>query len=145
MVDRRELKREIEEHRANIERRQAELDCSHEAIMDDTRRTLERARPVIYSQPVFTPAVKQSEQSSPDDFWIDVMAEALSETRIDLRSEFSAMVEKAQAPLREHIARLEGQLAMLLTLLGDKPARGRTRAIPAAKQLRLVKPNERVS
>ena len=140
-IDREALQRDMRDRRQAIVRRQAELDEWREA------RTLERAReadepPIIYKTIVNPPIERSPEPGEPDlPEWLEATSIALTETRSDMRAEFAAALEKAQAPLREHIARLEGQLSMLMTLLGDKPAKRKTRAIPAAaRPLQLVKP-----
>jgi hypothetical protein len=150
-IDREALQRDMRDRRQAIVRRQAELDEWHrrQAELDEWReaRTLERAReadepPIIYKTIVNPPIERSPEPGEPDlPEWLEATSIALTETRSDMRAEFAAALEKAQAPLREHIARLEGQLSMLMTLLGDKPAKRKTRAIPAAaRPLQLVKP-----
>jgi exonuclease VII small subunit len=141
MIDRKALRREIEEHRANIERRQAELDQSHEAIMAGTREALERARevdePVIYKTMVDSSPcrISESDFNEAEPEWLDATAIAIAETRAELRAEFEA----ATASLRTHIEKLEAKIEILLALLRGKPARPK-RAAPAAEPLRLVKP-----
>jgi hypothetical protein len=129
-IDREALRRDMELHREAIERRAEELAGNHAAIMADGRETLKRAKeaePRLYTQPVFTPLVTKAAESAAAadmifDEWVDVVAIALARTRDELRDEFRAAVEKAQALLRENIARLEGQLTTLTALLGEKPA-----------------------
>jgi transposase len=161
MIDREKLRREMAEHRENIERRQAELDACHENIMNEERRTLERARAaepeVIYktrenaliergSGTIVPHSEPECVETEPD--WVDATAIALAETRAEMRADFEALVEKAQATTRKKIARLEGQLAVLTAILGDKkPApRRAAKVVDPAKdaasnsKLRLIKP-----
>jgi hypothetical protein len=170
MIDREALRRDMRERRRAIVRRQAELDEWHcrQAELDEWREARQAKEPeLIYSEPVWTPRMEEPvcsgfpDQTAPEaglgagdftrtqlpepdepEFWLDVMAQALAESRADLRSEFSAVVEKAQAPLREQVARLEGQWATLMTLLGDKPARTKRVNDKPAIPLRLVTPDE---
>jgi hypothetical protein len=154
-IDREALRRDMWERRQAIVRRQAELDEWHrrQAELDEWReaRTLERAReadepPIIYKTIVNPPIERSPEPGEPDlPEWLEATSIALTETRSDMRAEFAAALEKAQMPLREHIARLEGQVATLMTLLsGGNPARRKrvNNKPESAIPLRLVKPGE---
>ena len=54
------------------------------------------------------------------DEQIDIVAQALAETRIELRSEIEVMIANAMSEVKERISRIEGQLDVLMMLLsGD--------------------------
>lgn len=108
---RAQLEAGMEQTRANIEQRQAELD-RHEPVTKDM------TEPVRYSQPVET----IEEQAEGEEDWIEAVAGALAVTRDELRDEFAA----GQSNLRERIIKLEGQVETLVALL-----EGRRRAHPA--------------
>jgi len=55
--------------------------------------------------------------STDDMIMIDAVAQALAETRSQLRDEFQSMIEDAVSPLTEQIAMLQGQVGVLLNLI----------------------------
>ena len=54
-----------------------------------------------------------------DDDMIDALAQALAETRGQLRDEFQSMVNEAVSPLTEQVAVLQGQVSVLMNLIGS--------------------------
>jgi hypothetical protein len=145
MIDREALRKEMQLHREAIELRQIALDnCNcHETVTEDRRETWERAKEAERKRDVPDRNIPPSEPAADDeipDAWLDVMAIALAETRIELRGAFDA----ALVPLSERLARLEGQLAALTSLLEarKKPVRTpRDAELPKPPaQLRLAKP-----
>jgi hypothetical protein len=61
------------------------------------------------------------------DEQIDIVALALAETRIELRNDLLAetqvMIAAAMSETRERVATIEGQLSVLMTLLGGDSSR----------------------
>jgi hypothetical protein len=57
--------------------------------------------------------------STDDMIMIDAVAQALAETRIQLQDEFQGMIEDAVGPLTEQVAVLQGQVSVLLNLIGS--------------------------
>jgi hypothetical protein len=53
-----------------------------------------------------------------DDDMIEAVAQALAETSSRLRDEFQSMVNDAVAPLTEQVATLQGQVSVLMNLIG---------------------------
>jgi hypothetical protein len=68
-----------------------------------------------------------------------VLAQAL----VDQRSEFQSMVDDAMSPLRERLARLEGEMAMLATLLSNNNNSNNSRNIEASEIIRKVRVGDR--
>jgi hypothetical protein len=54
------------------------------------------------------------------DEQIDVFAQVLAETRSQVRDEFQAMVADAVGPLTEAVAVLQGQVSVLMNLIGGR-------------------------
>ena len=50
---------------------------------------------------------------------IDVVAQALADLRIEMRGEFQDMVDTAVGPLTEAVAVLQGQVSVLMNLIGS--------------------------
>jgi hypothetical protein len=69
------------------------------------------------------------------DEQIDIVALALAETRIDLRTETQAMIAASMSEIRERVATIEGQLSALMTLLGGDSSR----SIEASETIRKLK------
>jgi hypothetical protein len=53
------------------------------------------------------------------DEQIDVVAQALADLRIEMRGEFQDMVDTAVGPLTEAVAVLQGQVSVLMNLIGS--------------------------
>ena len=58
-----------------------------------------------------------------DDFQMDIIAEVLAETRMEFRSEIDALIDAMNAA-KERIATIEGQLSVVLAMLGNDNGRG---------------------
>ena len=86
---------------------------------------------VFGNEPAF-PATAENAVAPPfDDDQIDIIATVIAELRQDMQ----AMVDAALAPLRERIASIEGQLTVLMTLLGADASR----SIEASEVIRKIK------
>ena len=57
--------------------------------------------------------------STDDMIMIDAVAQALAETRSQLRDEFQGMIEDAVGTLTEAVAVLQGQVSVLMNLIGS--------------------------
>ena len=92
---------------------------NHERIMEMTRPP-----PVIVhkeytgKQPPLTNGDDQPLPPINDDM-IEAVAQALAETSSRLRDEFQSMVSDAVGPLTEQVAVLQGQVNVLLSLIGS--------------------------
>ena len=116
---------------------------AHDAIMRATRPSMPMIVRKEYSgrQPPL-PSVADNGDEQPlqfSDDQIDVLAQAL----VDLRSEFQSMVDDAISPLRERLARLEGEMAMLTTLLSNNNSSNNSRNIEASEIIRKVRVGDR--
>jgi hypothetical protein len=145
---RERLQQEMAQLRENIRARELTLAAVRVATMTRGRAALERTRraaaPVrdnprdglVYKTHSNDPrAVDHSEPEQRPEWWgpmCDATGEALAETCIDMRAEFDATV----MPLREEIAKLKGQISVLMTLF----AADNNRPADPAQRLRLLKP-----
>jgi hypothetical protein len=119
MVDQEYLERlreQAREIRKDLEER--ENDLSHENIMAVTRydppivhKTIDNAQYPDYSD---EPPPTEDPPLGFTDEQMDAMAQVIADTRM----EFQGMIDQANAPLRERIAMLEGQVQTLLQVLG---------------------------
>jgi hypothetical protein len=139
MIDRDELQDQMAALRDDLVRRQADLESDHEALMAATSASLARARaaePLVYRTTAnggdYSTEVDDSEPEPFSDEAIDILAETIAALRAEMRGEIEAAVEAATRPLRERLATLEGQIAAMLALVGDR-----------APELRLSPPVER--
>jgi hypothetical protein len=66
---------------------------------------------------------------------IDIVAQALADTRIDLQTKTQAMIATATSEIRERVAMIEGHLSALMTLLGGDS----TRSFEASETIRKLK------
>jgi hypothetical protein len=92
---------------------------NHQRIMQMTRPP-----PVIIHKEYLGKQPSLSKGDEPpslpiDDDMIEALAQALAETRIQLRDEFQSMVNEAIGPLTEQVAVLQGQVSVLLNLIGS--------------------------
>jgi hypothetical protein len=92
---------------------------NHERIMEMTRPP-----PVIVHKEYTGRQPSLSNGDEPpslpiDDDMIEALAQALPETRIQLRDEFQSMVNEAIGALTEQVAVLQGQVSVLLNLIGS--------------------------
>jgi hypothetical protein len=83
---------------------------------------------------------------STDDM-IEALAQALAETRIQLHDEFQSMVNEAVGPLTEQVAVLQGQVNVLLSLIGSIVGNNNNSSVKEAsetkiKTVRRVRPIE---
>jgi hypothetical protein len=62
--------------------------------------------------------------STDDMIMIDAVAQALAETRSQLRTEFQSMIDDAVGPLTEAVAVLQGQVSVLMNLIGSLVSNG---------------------
>jgi predicted DNA-binding ribbon-helix-helix protein len=53
------------------------------------------------------------------DEQIDTIAQALADLRVDMRTEFQSMIDDAVGPLTEAVAVLQGQVSVLMNLIGS--------------------------
>ena len=53
------------------------------------------------------------------DEQIDTIAQALADLRVDMRAEFQSMIDDAVGPLTEAVAVLQGQVSVLMNLIGS--------------------------
>jgi hypothetical protein len=140
MIDREELQDQMVELRDDLVRRQRDLETDHAAIMEQTHEALARARaaeptPLTYKQTNNGADYGGGDYAEPEPFSdeaLDILAQAIADLRAEMRGEIEAAVEAATRPLRERLATLEGQIATMLALLGDR-----------APELRLSPPIER--
>ena len=94
---------------------------NHERIMQMMRPTLPNVIHKEYTrQPSLIDDTNGNGNEPPplSDEQIDVVAAALSELRIEMRDEFQTMVTDAMGPLTEQVATLQGQIGVLLSLIG---------------------------
>jgi hypothetical protein len=116
---------------------------AHDQIMRATRPPMPMIVYKEYSgrqRPLTSVAHNGDEQPLQfSDDQIDVLAQAL----VDLRSEFQSMVDDAISPLRERLAWLEGEIAMLTTLLGNNNSSNNSRSFEASEIIRKLKVDDR--
>jgi hypothetical protein len=116
---------------------------AHDHIMRATRPPMPMVVHKEYSgiQPPLTTVAHNGDEQPLQfsDDQIDVLAQAL----VDQRSEFQSMVDDAMSPLRERLARLEGEMAMLATLLSNNNNSNNSRNIEASEIIRKVRVGDR--
>ena len=92
---------------------------AHDAIMRATRP------PPVIIHKEYTgkqPQLLPDDSDQPplfSDEQIDVVAQALADLRIEMRGEFHDMVDTAVGPLTEAVAVLQGQVSVLMNLIGS--------------------------
>ena len=107
---------------------------NHERIMEMTRPP-----PVIvhkeYTGRQPSLANGDDQPLSTDDM-IEALAQALAETRIQLHDEFQSMVNEAVGPLTEQVAVLQGQVNVLLSLIGSIVGNNNNSSVKEASETR---------
>jgi hypothetical protein len=68
------------------------------------------------------------------DFQVDVIAQVIAELRNEFESTMNSAIADAIAPLRESIARLEGQMTALIAMIG-----GDSRAVKTVEASEVVR------
>ena len=96
---------------------------NHTKIMQMLQPTLPDVIHKEYRQPVLIDDTN-GDQLMPADEMIDALASALAELRSEMRDEFQDMVANATGPLTEQVAVLQGQVSVLLNLIGTIVANG---------------------
>jgi hypothetical protein len=108
---------------------------NHERIMEMTRPP-----PVIvhkeYTGRQPSLADGDDQPLSTDDM-IEALAQALAETRIQLRDEFQSMVNEAVGPLTEQVAVLQGQVNVLLSLIGSIVGNNNNSSVKEASETKI--------
>jgi hypothetical protein len=99
--------------------------AAHERIMEMTRPTL----PTIVHKEYTgrQPALDNGNGNEPPPFTdeqVDIVAQALADVRVELRDEFASMIEEATGSLTEQVAVLQGQVSVLLSLIGTLVSNG---------------------
>ena len=96
---------------------------NHERIMQMLRPTLPN---IIHKEYTRQPALIDDTNGNGNDQLqlltddlIDALAQALAETRNELRVKFQAMVDTAMAPLNEEVAVLQAQMNIVLSLIAN--------------------------
>jgi hypothetical protein len=96
---------------------------NHERIMQMLRPTLPN---IIHKEYTRQPALIDDTNGNGNDQLqlltddlIDALAQALAETRNELRVEFQAMVDTAMASLTEEVAVLQAQMNIVLSLIAN--------------------------
>ena len=106
------------EHLLDIDPRVA-----HDRIMRATRPPMPMIVRKEYSgkQPPLPSVADNADELPPlfSDEQIDVIAAALAEMRVEMRSEFRDMVNDLMAPLTEQVAVLQGQMSVMMDLIGS--------------------------
>jgi hypothetical protein len=116
---------------------------AHDRIMRATRPPMPMIVHKEYSgrQPPLT-TVAHNGDEQPLQF-SDDQIDVLAQTLVDLRSEFQSMVDDAISPLRERLAWLEGEIAMLTTLLSNNNSSNNSRSLEASEIIRKLKVDDR--
>ena len=72
-----------------------------------------------------------------DDDMIEAVAQALAETSSRLRDEFQSMVNDAVGPLTEQVAVLQGQVNVLLSLIGSIVGNNNNSSVKEASETKI--------
>jgi hypothetical protein len=92
---------------------------AHDAIMRATRPPpMSIHKEYTGKQPQLLPDDSDQPPLFSDE-QIDVVAQALADLRIEMRGEFQDMVDTAVGPLTEAVAVLQGQVSVLMNLIGS--------------------------
>ena len=100
--------------------------AAHERIMQMTRSTLPTIVHKEYTgrQPALDSNGNGNEPPPFTDEQVDIVAAAMAELRVEMRTEFQDMLESALGSLTEQLATVQGQVSVLLNLIGTLVSNG---------------------